>query len=83
MTNEAFLEQFETCTLAKEAFNHRNHLRLAWLYLSDWPFEDARLKITQGLKRYATQLGAEQIYNETLTCFWIAQVYRALNSKRF
>ena len=81
MKDEEFLEQFENCTLAKEEFKHRNHLRLAWIYLAKFPLEQARLKITQGIVRYATSLGAAQIYNETLTFFWIYQVYQAMDGK--
>jgi hypothetical protein len=77
MNDTDFLEQFENCSLPKEEFRHRNHLRLAWIYLSRFPLEQARLKLTQAILRYATHVGAAHIYNETLTCFWLYRVEQA------
>jgi hypothetical protein len=77
MNDQHFLEQFENCSLPQEQFRHRNHLRLAWIYLSRFPLEEARLKLTQAIVRYATHLGATQIYNETLTCAWLYLVQQA------
>lgn len=81
MQDTKFLYQFENCTLAKNDFNHKNHLRVAWLYLSRDPLELAISNTTQGILRYATSLGAVGIYHETLTRFWILAVYHAMDIK--
>ncbi|HVY53375.1 MAG TPA: hypothetical protein VHA13_02530 [Gammaproteobacteria bacterium] len=71
MHDQEFLFQFEQCTLPKEYFRHKSHIRIAWLYLSKFPIDDAIPLITQGIIRYATSLGAAHIYHETLTRAWI------------
>lgn len=81
MNDEIFLSQFETCILPKEHFNHRGHLRIAWLYLNQNTYEVALFKLTHGLRRYATSLNAAHIYHETLTRLWIYLVYKAITKK--
>lgn len=81
MRDQDFLTQFEQCTLPKEYFKHINHLRIAWLYLSQSTLAEATPRIIQGIIRYATSLGAAQIYNETLTQAWIYIVADAINNE--
>lgn len=78
MTDDMFLFQFENCTLLKENFKHQGHLRIAWLYLRAYPFEEALIKTTEGILRFATSLGAKHIYHETLTRVWVHLVYHAM-----
>lgn len=78
MTDQEFLSQFEDCTLPKELFKHHSHLRLAWLYLQRYSAEEASVKIHQGIIRYATSIGAQAIYHETLTQLWIRLVQGAM-----
>ena len=62
-----FLEQFEAMSLAPEEFNHRGHLRLAWLYLDSFPLEEAIQKTSRGIAAYASHLGANDKFHCTLT----------------
>ena len=78
MQDEEFLSQFENCTLPKEYFKHKNHLRIAWLYLIKYDLNQAIDKVTAGILRYATSLGAAVIYHETLTRAWIHLVNQAM-----
>ena len=78
MQDDEFLLQFEQCTLPKEYFKHRGHLRITWIYLSKNTLEDAMPQIIQGIKRYAASLGAAHIYHETLTRAWILLVHSAM-----
>ena len=71
MTDIEFLEQFTAATLPKTEFKHQAHLRVAWLYLTRFEFQPAGDLITQGIKKYATGVGAGHIYHETLTRAWI------------
>lgn len=81
MRDEAFLDQFEQCTLPKEYFKHRGHLRIAWLYLNRYSFPEACDHIRSGIKRYAASLGASQIYHETVTMTWARLVSNAMKIK--
>jgi hypothetical protein len=33
MTDEEFLRAFEACELSNGCFHHRDHIRLAWIYV--------------------------------------------------
>lgn len=81
MTDHEFLHQFENCTLPKADFTHRNHLRLAWLYLSKIPLQEALIQISLRIQRYAISINASNIYHETLTHLWIYLVYQAMRKK--
>ena len=37
MTDSEFVDSFEDCTLPSTAFHHRDHVRLAWIYLRRHP----------------------------------------------
>ncbi|HSG41406.1 MAG TPA: hypothetical protein VLE27_17325 [Thermoanaerobaculia bacterium] len=62
-----FIQQFETCTLPADAFHHRDHVRLAWLYLRRHPPLEALTRFTEGLKRFASAHGHDGLYHETIT----------------
>lgn len=69
MTDQEFIRAFEACTLPAERFDHQGHLRLAWLYLRDFPLAVAEQKTAEGIRRYATSLGAADKYHATVTGF--------------
>ncbi len=41
MTDAEFVAAFESCALPAQAFRHRDHVRLAWLYLRRVPYDEA------------------------------------------
>ena len=67
LSDAEFLAQFEQQTLPPAAFDHRGHLRLAWLYLSRNPLERAVDRVTAGIAAYAASLGAADKFHHTLT----------------
>lgn len=67
MNDREFVEALETCTLPSELFDHREHVRLAWLYLREQPLLEALPRFITSLKRYAGSLGASGKYHETIT----------------
>lgn len=78
MTDREFLQHIEACTLPREAFTHRNHVRLAWLYLNDLPGGDPGVRISQTIERYATSLGATTKFDRALTMTWLKLVETAM-----
>jgi len=76
MTDQAFLEGFEAGRLAE--FHHRDHIRMAWLYLSRLGPERGAAQIVQGIRRFAELKDARTLYHETLTRFWIRLVAAAM-----
>jgi hypothetical protein len=67
MSDREFVDAFEACTLPSSDFDHRNHVRLAWLYLQDQPLIEALPRFITSIKRYAGSLGASAKYHETIT----------------
>jgi len=67
MDDAEFLRAFEDHTLPGSAFHHRDHVRLAWLYLRRCPPLEALARFTEGLKRFAAANGSPGLYHETIT----------------
>ena len=64
--------EFETCRLPPGRFNHRAHLRLAYIYLVEHPDEVALALFRNGLLKFLSFHGvAGSKYHETLTDAWI------------
>ncbi len=78
VADEVFLAAVEGATWPGAAFKHREHLRLAWLYLRRHGRQAGTERIRETILRYATSLGAAGIYHETLTRAWGACVEGAL-----
>lgn len=79
-TDDQLLEAFESSTLPEEAFHHRDHVRMAWIYLGRRPALSALESFTAALRRFAAAHGAPGLYHETITWsfFFLIQERRAL-----
>ena len=82
MTDDEFLAAFEACTL--EEFHHREHVKVAYLYLRRHPLDDAIAKVRSGLQALAVAWGApmddlEKGYHETITQAWVRLVHLTLD----
>ena len=70
-----FLDNFEACRIHAAQFAHREHLRVAYTYLSLHPFEEALDRMESGLLRLLAHLGAPPAkYHRTLTQSWLLAV---------
>lgn len=67
MTNDELLEQFEACTLPNSAFHHREHVRLAFLYLCTYPVLEALQRFSTSLTKFAAADDRPGLYSETIT----------------
>jgi hypothetical protein len=67
MTEREFVTAFESASLPESAFHHRDHVRLAWIYLRESPAPAALEKFVGGLKRFAAAKGKTGLYHETIT----------------
>lgn len=72
MNDDDFLRQFEECTLPLEQWTHRAHVKVAYLYARDHPFNEAAAKMRAGIKAYNAKHDVPKSdtrgYNETTTC---------------
>jgi hypothetical protein len=78
LTDEEFLEAFESCTLPGRLFNHADHIRLARLYVLRLG-DDAGAAAAASIRRYADHQGASHKYHETITQAWMALVAAAIS----
>ena len=72
MTDMEQLEGFETGTLAPAAFGHREHLRVACLYLFRFGRDGATRRMHDGLRRFAARAGKPDKFDAELTAAWMA-----------
>ena len=63
----AFLAALEDLSLPAPEFNHRSHLRAAWLYLERHPLPEAARHCALAIQKYAASLGASEKFHLTLT----------------
>lgn len=73
-----FVAAFESCTLPAEQFHHRDHVRLAFLYLRQAPPLEALGRFAEGLKRYAASLGVTTLYHETITWAYLLLIHERM-----
>jgi hypothetical protein len=67
LDDDAFVRAFAALQVAPGCFHHRDHVRLAWLYLRRHPVTEALELYAAGLKRFAASVGKPGLYHETIT----------------
>ena len=77
-SDQDFLRAFEDCTLPFEQWKHRAHIKVAYLYLRELPYEQALAKARTNIKRYNAATNTpetlERGYHETITVAWMKLV---------
>lgn len=71
MDDDELIVSFEGCRLDPEAFDHRTHLRVAWIYLVRHGLAGGGERMTAALKRFVEAVGAGPKYHETMTQAWL------------
>jgi len=79
--DQAFLHAFEKGTLSPWEFSHREHIRMAWLYLRAYDWDEGVSHIRSGIQQFAARLGATQKYHETMTVFWARVVQHMITEQ--
>lgn len=77
-SDEDFLRAFEDLSFPADQFHHREHIRVAWLYLKSSDATRAAERMTVGILRFANHQGATRKYHHTLTVAWMRLVAAAL-----
>ena len=82
MDDETFLKKFEACEFPLDEWHHEQHIKLAYLYLRRYSFEEAANRIREKIKALNA---AHQIpdlptrgYHETMTQAWLRLVWVTL-----
>jgi hypothetical protein len=80
--DDKFLEQFESKTLPLEEWHHKQHIKVAYLYLRKFPFDKAMERMREGVKAFNAAKGTPEVldrgYHETMTQAWLRLVYFTL-----
>jgi N-formylglutamate deformylase len=74
MDDDAFLDAFERGALQDHGFGHRDHLRMAWLYVRRYGPDQAAGRAEAGLRNLAALHGHPERYSATRTAVWVALV---------
>jgi hypothetical protein len=80
MTDEQLADGFEAGTLAPGQFRHREHVRLAWIYLARLGRAGAERRLCEGLQAFATRAGRPDKFDAGLTAAWVAVLADAADS---
>ena len=82
LPDKELLQRFESLTLSLDHWRHREHLRIAYLYLTQHDFETAKLKISASIRAHNAAHGIAQTptsgYHETQTMLWMHLVATTL-----
>jgi hypothetical protein len=78
MNDEDFINQFEASTLPSGSFHHRDHVKLAWLYLQRHSLLETLVRFSEGLKRFATANGKDNLYHETITWAYVLLIHERM-----
>ena len=75
MDDQTLIREFETQTLPFDQWTHRTHVKVAYTYLTTFPFDEAMDRIRVGIKAYnaANDVpeGPNVGYHETMTAAWV------------
>jgi hypothetical protein len=71
LSDDQFVAAMEGLAVPKEAFRHRDHIRLAWLYLQRSNAEEAGERFSVTVRRFAVHHGVPEKYHHTITLAWM------------
>jgi hypothetical protein len=77
-TDEELLGAFEAGCEPEGGFHHREHLRVAWLYLRRDPWPVALGRFSESLKRFALAQGKPGLYHETVTVAYFLLIHERM-----
>ena len=82
MNDREFVAAVESCALSGADFHHTDHIRLAWIYLSEHPLLEAIARFTTSLRRFAAHHGVPQKYHETITWAYLLLIHERMQRDR-
>lgn len=79
--DEALISAIESGVAPEGGFHHREHVRLAFLYLQRAALPEALRRFIDSLKRFAASQGATGLYHETITVAFVLLINERLGSR--
>lgn len=74
LSEDEFVAAVEECRYPNAEFRHADHIRLAWIYLRRCGLRQAEERVLETIRRFATSLGHERKYHETMSRAWVRLV---------
>lgn len=74
LDDRAFVAAFRDTSLPPSAFHHRDHVRMAWLYVRECGPVDAPARFAVDLQRFAVAKGVPGLYHATVTGAYMALI---------
>ena len=74
MTDDELMGYFEAAEEPPGGFHHREHVRVAWWYLTRHPVVVALEHFRIGLRRFADARGKPELYHETITTAYVLSI---------
>ena len=71
MTDDQLIDGFERGTLPPGSFGHREHIRVAWRYLTWFGRDEAERRLLAGLRTFAARAGQPDKFDAALTTAWV------------
>jgi hypothetical protein len=81
MNDAELLAGFESQLLPDDAFHHREHVRVAWMYVQRDGVARAMATFSDALKRFAVAKGKPNLYHETITFAYLLLIGERLARK--
>ncbi len=78
LSDDQFQQAFEQVEMDVKAFNHEQHVRLAWLYLKQFDLQEAFRRYKTALIKFATAWGYPGLYHETITWYYLNLINQAM-----
>jgi hypothetical protein len=76
---ETLVRAFEKGSLSPAEFNHHAHMTVALWYLRHLPYPNAVAHLRAQIRGFAARHHQSQLYNETITLFWMKLLRHLLN----
>jgi hypothetical protein len=78
MSEQGYIELFESGSISPSAFHHADHVRLAFCYLIRYSPLEALGRFCTALQRFAQVHGKENLYHETITWAYLLLIHERM-----
>jgi len=75
LTDDELLTAFRDTSLPSESFHHEQHVRAAWLFVTQYGMPEALREFPTALKRFADAKGATTLYHTTITWAYLLLIH--------
>lgn len=65
------IDRFESANVDPSRFDHEAHIYVGWLYLKNFPRDEAIARFDAALRRLTMKIGAEKKYNAMITWLFL------------